>query len=245
MGSYAALAHTTWVGAHDFTADTNATSLRLSREPLDSTTFGVGRVGRSRVAGLASVESSVDGFWQAGAGQVDDAVIAALGGAVQVVTQTVDGTEGCVAYMYQAREIDYTQFGPLGQLVPFTLGIQGAKGAAGSVGAPRGRLLVAKGTISSTGVAGSVVQAGAVAAGQFLYCAVHCFAIGTSFTLQVQSDDAANFSSPTTRMTIGSITAADGYWGTRVAGPITDDHWRVNVSAASGTSTIAVSIGIK
>lgn len=245
MGSYAALAHTTWVGGYDFTGASNQTSLRLSREALDATVFGVGTVARTRKAGLADVQSSVNGFWSAGTGEPDDAVIAALGGGVQVVTQTVSGAEGDVAYLYEAREFEYSQFGPVGQLVPFSLGIQGASGAAGAVGAPRGRLLVDKGSISGTGATGSVIQAGAVGSGQYLYCAVHCFAIGTSFTLQIQSDDAQGMGSPTTQMTIGSITAVGGYWGTRVAGPITDTWWRVNVSAISGTSTIAVSIGIK
>lgn len=244
MGTYAALAHTTWLAGYDMTGDANATTLQLRRSVHDTTVFG--STARRRLAGLQDVQSSVNGFWQAGTGLVDPTVFAALGGTLQVATQTVAGAEADVAYMYQAKSFEYSSFGALDAPAPFSLALQGVRGTGTlSVGAVRGRLLKAKGSISSTGVTGSVVQVGAVSSAQYLYCAIHTFAIGTSFTLQIQSDDAANFPSATTRMTSDSITAVGGTWVTRVAGPITDDYWRINVSAVSGTSTIGVSIGVK
>jgi hypothetical protein len=244
VATYAALAHTTWAGGYDFTGDLNYTTLQLRRDALERTVFG--STARNRLAGLQDVQSSVRGYWDSASNAVDPTVFPRLGGTLQAVTQTVSGTEGDVAYLYQAKYFSYEMFGQVGEVVPFSLALQGARGNGTlSVGAVRGRLLVDKGTISGTGTTGSAIQVGAVGASQYLYCAIQCFAIGTSFTLQIQSDNASNFPSATTQMTSDSITAVGGYWVTRVAGPITDDWWRVNVSAASGTSTIAVAIGIK
>lgn len=243
-GAYAALRHTTWVAGYDFTGDTNFTLLDISYDELESTPFG--STGRVKTAGWENVEGAVRGFWDAGSNAVDANAFTGLGNTVQVVTQTQSGTDGDVAWLYQGKKFRYQVGGNAGEILPFELDIKGAKGnGTTSVGAVRGALLKSKGNISATGVTGSVVQAGAVASGQYLYCAVNTFAIGTSFTLQIQSDNASNFPSPATQMTTSSITAVGGTWVTRVAGPITDDYWRVNVSAITGTSQIAVAIGIK
>lgn len=245
MGSYAVLNHTTYVSGYDLTGDTNGTSLDIEYEELDVTVNG--NTARNRIAGLESVESSVKGPWQsAESGAIDPTIFTGLGTSREVVTQTHDGTEGDVAWLWVARKFSYQIGGQLGEVFPYEMTMKSAKATgATAVGAVRGRLLKAPGDISATGATGSVVQAGAVGSGQYLYCTVHCFSIGTSFTLQIQSDNASNFPSATTQMTTSSITAVGGTWVTRVAGPITDDYWRVNVSAASGTSQIAVAIGIK
>jgi hypothetical protein len=245
VGTYAALDHTTWVSGYDLTGDTNGTSLDIEYDELDTTVFG--NNARQRIAGLEQVESTVKGPWQSAAsGAIDPTVFTGLGSTVEVVTQTPTGTEGDVAWLWQAKKFSYTIGGQIGEVFPYEMKMLSTKGSGTtSVGAVRGRLLVAPAEISGTGVAGSVVEAGAVASGEYLYCAVHCFTIGTSFTLQIQSDTASNFPSATTQMTTSSITATGGTWVTRVAGPITDTFWRVNVSAVSGTSEIAVAIGIK
>lgn len=244
-GAYAALLHTTWVAGYDFTGDTNETTLDISFDELQATPFG--STGRVKTAGWETVDGAVRGFWDAGSNAVDANAFTGLGNTVQVVTQTQSGAEGDVAWMYQGKKFRYQLGGPAGEILPFELDIKSSKGNGGtaSVGSVRGGVLKAKGNISGTGVAGSVMQVGAVAAGQYLYCSLHTFAIGTSFTLQIQSDNASNFPSATTQMTTSSITAVGGTWVTRVPGPITDDYWRVNVSAVSGTSQIAVAIGIK
>lgn len=245
MSSYAALDHTTWVSGYDLTGDTNGTDLNIEYDELDTTVFG--NNGRRRIAGLEQVESTVRGPWQSAAsGAIDPTAFVGLGSTVEVVTQTPTGTEGDVAWLWQAKRFTYQIGGQVGEVFPYEMKMLSTKGAgATAVGAVRGRLLKAPGSISATGVTGSVVQAGAVASGEYLYFVVHCFAIGTSFTLQLQSDNASNFPSATMRATSPSITAVGGTWVTRVAGPITDDYWRINVSAATGTSTIAASVGIK
>lgn len=244
MGTYAALSHTTWVDGYDMTGDLNETKLQIQYDPQVKTVFG--NTAQNRAAGLETVDATVNGFADFATGAVDPTIMANLKN-LKTVTQTVSGTAGDRAYIWQAKDLSYQLFDQVGAMAPFSLSLMSARGASQglSVGAVRGNLLKAKGTISATGATGSTIQVGAVGATQFLYCAVHVFSIGTSFTLQIQSDDSSGMSSPTTRMTTPSITAVGGTWVTRVAGAITDDWWRVNVSAVSGTSTIAVAIGIK
>lgn len=243
MGSYAALAHTTWVAGYDMTGDLNNTKLDLSYEPRDVTAFG--STARNRVAGLEDIKSSNDGFWQAGTGQVDPAAFAGLTG-LQVVTQTVSGTEGDVAYIYQARQLSYKIFGKLGDPLPFSLGLVGARGAGTlSAGAPRGRLSKAKGSVSATGALGTGYQLGAVTAGHYVYASFHVFSAGTTITVVVESDDNAGFTSATTRATLGPLTTTGGTWATRAAGAITDDYWRFRVTAITGTFTVGGVIAIR
>jgi hypothetical protein len=242
--SFALLNATTFVGGYDFTGTMNQLALTGDLEELDSTVFG--SVARSRTAGLQDVTAQLVGFWDAGTGQVDPVVFAALGGGVQVATHTPNGTAGDVAYMYQAREFSYNLFGEVGQLAPYTLSLMGSSGNA-QPGLIRGRLAAAKGNVAATGAFGSVVELGAVAAGEYLYLAFHVFTAGTTISVKVQSDDNAGMSSATdvASATIGPITAAGGTWMTRVAGPITDTHFRLNATAVTGTFNVAAALGVK
>lgn len=243
MTTFAALNVTTYLGGYDLTGDLNSTTLNLTTDPLVCTPYGSTAV--KRVGGFRNTEAQSEGYWQSAADAVDPAVFDNLG-ALQVATHTPTGTELDVAYFYQCKSFNYEMFGEVGEVAPFRLSTQGVRGNGTlSVGAVRGRLLKAKGNISATGATGQVYQLGAVGATQYLYAAVHCFSVGTTFTLQIQSDNASNFASPTTQMTIGPTTSTGSTWGTRVAGAITDDYWRVNVSAVTGTSQIAVAVGIR
>jgi hypothetical protein len=246
VSTYAALAHTCWVGGYDLGPDLNTMQMPIEYEELDDSRFGM--TGRSRIAGVEDVSASLAGYLQLGTGLVEDAMWSARSTVREPVTMSKDGTATQVAWFFMGRQFKLTSIGGQhGAVAPFQVDIKGVRSGASALaaGAVRGNILKAKGTISATGATGSVAQVGAVGSGQYLYAVVNTFAIGTSFTLQIQSDDNSGMTSPTTRMTIGSITAVGGTWATRVAGPIVDDWWRVNVSAVSGTSTIAVSVGIK
>lgn len=247
MATYAANNISTWFAGYDVTGNLNQTQLTVEVEALDDTRFGtaaVPTVARQRKGGLEDVTSTVNGFLDFDDDAVDEQIVSSLVG-VQPLTHTPDGVEGSVAYFYQARRFTYQRFGEIGALAPFSFTAQGSKSGGQAVGAVRGRVLKGIGDISSTGATGTSAELGAVTAPQYLYAVVHCFAVGTTFTLQIQSDTASNFPSATTQMTIGPITAVGGTFATRVAGPITDTHWRVNVSAVTGTSQIAVAVGIK
>lgn len=229
-----------YIGAHDFTGDANKGSLTGESVVLPRTTFASG--GHEEVrGGLKKWDSNLDGYWESGADAVDAEAFTALGVPDQVLSLTPTGAQGGPCYFGQASKLKYNLFGGVGELAPFTLGL----GGSNTVGLVRGRLAVAKATVTTTGAKGVALQLGAVAADEYVYAAVHLFGTaGTSITLKVQSDNASNFPSPTDVATIGPLTAAGGTWMTRVAGAITDDYFRINVSAITGTWSMAAAIGI-
>lgn len=244
MGSFAANNVTTWFSGYDMTSDLNSTSLALSYDALDATVYGCSA--RVRAAGLEDVQLNEAGLWQAGAVAVDPTAFAALGGASQVVSNSSDGLEPSVAYFYRAREFSYQTFGKVGEMMPFQLTAQSARGAGlASVAAVRGRILKTKAVVSATGATGTAFQLGAVAAGQFLYGAFHEFVAGATVTGVLESAPDNTFGAATTRITFGPITTIGGTWGTRVAGPITDTWYRLRITAITGSHTIACVAGIK
>lgn len=244
MGSFAATGYTTWFGGYDMTTDLSDLKLDLDVDALEDNRFG--QVGKTRAAGLEDVKTSLSGFWEAGVGKVDPEVFATLGSTMQTVSHSVDGAESSVAYFYQSKKYSYTVGGKVGELLPFQLAAQGVRGNGTlSAGAIRGRVAKAKAAVSATGATGTAQQLGAVAAGQYLYAVLHTFAVGTTITVVLESDDNVGFSSATTRATLGPITTVGGTWATRVAGPITDDRFRFRVTAITGTHTIAGAVGIK
>lgn len=246
MGSVAALNVTTWFSGYDMTGDSNSTTLQLSYDALDATPYG--SQARVRVAGLEDCQLDQAGFWQSGAAgaAIDPVAFAALGGVSQVVSNSIDGVETSPAYFYRARQFSYQTFGQIGQMMPFTLTAQSARGAGlASIAAVRGRVMKTKAVVSSTGATGTAQQLGSVASGQYLYAAFHEFAVGTTITGVLESNADNTFGSPTTRVTFGPITTVGGTWGTRVAGPITDTWYRLRITAVTGSHTIACVAGIK
>jgi hypothetical protein len=249
VGSAAANHVTTWFSAYDMTGDLNSTTLAMSYDALESTVFQPATnttPARTRVAGLEDVQLDESGLWQAGDGLIDPTAFTALGGASQVVSVSATGAESSVAYLLRARQFNYQTFGQVGELIPFSLTAQASRGTGlASVPATRGRVLKTKADVSGTGATGTAQQLGAVASGQYLYCALHVFSAGTTITAVLESDNASNFPSATTQITFSGVTAAGGYWGTRVAGPITDDWFRLRVTAITGTFNIACTAGFR
>lgn len=240
MGSFAFVDATTWIGGWDCTGYLNTCSLNLSADELDNTVFGLGGF-RRRIAGLSTVQAQFGGFWEAGTGTPDPESFTNLRTVDRVVTMAPDDAETTTAYMWQGGSFGYQLFGQIGQVTPFSLNYSGTNG----VGEVRGQVAKAKADVSSTGATGSVVELGDVAASEYLYATLHVYSAGTTITVQVQSDDDSGFGSPTTQGSFTGITAVGGTWLTRVAGPITDTFFRFNVSAVTGTFSIAGAIGIK
>mgnify|MGYP000853269073 CR=1 FL=1 len=249
MGSFAANNITTWFGGYDMTSDLNSTTLALSYDALDATAFQPGtntNPSRSRIAGLEDVQLDEAGFWQSGAGQVDPTAFTALGGASQVISNSPNGLEENAAYFYRAREYSYEMFGQLGEPCPFRLTASSARGTGlASVGGIRGIVLKTKADVSATGATGTASELGAVSASQYLYAGLHVFSAGTTISGVIESAAASNFAGATTRITFAGVTAAGGYWGTRVAGAITDTWYRLRITACTGTFSIACVAGIR
>jgi len=249
MGTFAANNVTTWFAGYDMTGDLNSTALAMSYDALDATVFQPGSnttPARIRQAGLESVQLDQAGLWQAGTVAVDPTAFAALGGPSQPVSNSPDGIETSAAYLYRARTFSYETFGQVGEMMPFRLSAQSARGTGlASVGAIRGRVMKTKANVSATGATGTAQQLGAVGTGQYLYAIFHEFTVGTTITAVLESNADNTFGSPTTRITFGPITTVGGTWGTRVAGPITDPWYRLRITAITGTHTIACTAGFR
>lgn len=228
-----------YVAGYDITGDANKVSLSVESDELDVTTFGSGGA-RQLIGGLRDVEMAVEGFSQSGSGQVAEQLFPDLGVADRVVTVCPTGAAASAAYLCQVGKFKVEEYGEIGAVLPFTLSAMGTS----PQGLVKGQLAAAKQSKSATGALGSVVQLGAVPTGQYLYAALHVFSAGTTMTVQVQSDDNSGMTSPTTVATFPAATAAGGLWLTRVAGPIADAHYRLNISAITGTFQVAGTIGI-
>lgn len=242
MATLALLNCTSHVHGHDFTGDTNQAVLQTEVTALDKTTFGSS--GWTELhGGLKKSTFDLQGFWQsATTDAVDVEAFPDLATANRVHTFGATSTEGTTAYMWQAGRFSYQLGGQLDTLAPFTLQSAGTDG----VGVVKGQWAKAKGNVSATGVLGSGLNLGAGAAGKYLYATLHAFSVGTTLTVQVQSDDNSGFTTPTTVATFSAITARGGSWLTRVdASAITDTWFRLNVSAVTGTFSVAGAIGIQ
>ncbi|MGW5578715.1 hypothetical protein [Micromonospora chokoriensis] len=238
MTTFAFTDATIHVAGYDLSGDANQVSLSASADELDCTNFRSGGY-RQRVTGLKSVQAQVAGFLSDDA-KVDAEAFNGLAVADRVVTIAPAAAETSPAYMFRGGQISYEALGQVGELAPFSVSMVNTN----SQGLIRGQLAKAKGNVSATGVLGSVVNLGAVAANQYLYATLHVFSAGTTLTVQVQSDNASNFPSPTTVATLGPITVPGGTWMIRVPGALTDTHYRLNISAVTGTFSVAGAIGI-
>lgn len=228
-------------GASDLTGETNQVQIDASTTVLDASTFASGGW-QEVVAGLKTVDFTASGFMQSTSPTFDaaTAVDRAFGGLSLVHTVGVSETEGARCYLFQGRTTHYQVFGEHGQLAPFSYASKSSNGQ----GLAGGLLAKARGNVSATGAIGSGVQLGAVGATEYLYGSIHIFSAGTTVTLVLESDDNSNFTSATTRATIGPLTGAGGAWATRVAGAITDTWYRYRVTAITGTFNLAGAIGV-
>lgn len=245
MATYAALEHTCYANDYDLTGDESSMLLTIERDALECTVFGSGVTSRSKKAGLEDVQAGGNVYLQHGSGLIDPQVFSNLGSR-KVITMAPSPTETGRAYFFQAVDFTWQQDYKVGEMAAGSWAAQGGRPSGlAAVGAVAGYLAKAKGSVSATGVLGTAKQLGAIGASQYLYCGVHIFSAGTTITLQLQSDDNAGFSSATTQATIGPLTTAGGTWMTRLAGAISDDYWRLNISAITGTFSIAAAFGIK
>jgi len=232
---------TTHVHGHDFTTDTNDAKLNMEAVALDKTTFGSS--GWTELhGGLKSSAFDLQGFWQsATTDAVDVEAFPDLGVVNRVHTFGPKPTEATTAYLFRAGKFSYNLLGSIGELAPFTLGSQGTDG----VGVARGQWAKAKGNVSATGALGTGLNLGAGGTGKYLVATLHAFSVGTTVTVQVQSDDNSGFTTPTTVGTFDAVTARGGSWLRVDASAITDTWFRFNVSAITGTFSVAGAIAIQ
>jgi hypothetical protein len=235
-------------GGCDLTGQSNKVDLAAEVEEKDVTNFGSvdvnGEVWKEVIAGLGSAKVTGGGQWEAGdTSKVDDDTWAALGGIGAFTVCPVDANIGSLAWIVNAMRAHYQLFGGPGDVAPWALAMSSTWPMA------RGVSLHSPGTARTATGNATGVQQGAIPAGQSGYASLHVLSVaGTtpSLTVKVQSDDNSGFTSPTDQITFTAATLRGGQIG-RVAGPITDDWWRVTwtITGTTPSFLFVVGFGIK
>lgn len=229
-----------WRGSTDLAGKTNQLAMTLTTDALEDT--GVDNTGaRIYVPGLNGVTFEHSGRLDVGTGSVEAALQAEHGLVDQPMTVAYAASVGSRAYLMQGIPSTLNPGGPVGELYGFTVRAQGTGKVA------RGMLLEPGATARTATYNGTAAQAGAVAAGKYLYAALHVLSASAGDTLDVivQSDDNSGMTSATNRITFTQATTT-GYEWKSLAGPITDDYYRVSVTIAGTDPSFlfVVSIGI-
>jgi hypothetical protein len=231
-----------WLAEYELGGHLNVCALAYGAELQDDTS--IADLARKRLGGLKTAALQMEGFMSLGVGQPDPGLPANLG-VVDVpvsVCPIAGAAEGDRAFTFRAALADYQFGGAIGVNAPFSAGAEASQGPL-----VRG-LLVHNATRTATGAASAGYQLGALSASQRLYAALHVFEVsGTTPTLDavIESDNASNFPSATTRITFAQKTAAGSEWSS-VLGAITDDWWRVSftISGTNPSFRFAVVAGI-
>lgn len=235
MAKFSLTNATIYGDGYDLSCASNNVNFTLSVQELVATTFCNDGF-TERVGGLKESTTEIAGYWE-GDG-IDDATFDTLGTRKTAFSVAADDAAGSVAYLFKPIDLNYSALGQVGELAPFSLTTKNH----GSAGIARGQLIAPKQDVSATGAL-TGFQVGAVGASAKMYVATHVFSAGTTVTFDIESDDNSSFTSATSRATIGALTGTGGTW-TAIDGAITDDYWRVNVTACTGTFSMAVAIGI-
>ncbi|MFW6091954.1 MAG: hypothetical protein ACODAF_08720, partial [Actinomycetota bacterium] len=224
--------------------DVNNAQATMDAAQLDKTTFGSSGW-TELVAGLTSVQFTLAGFWQsADEDAVDPDSFAALGTADLVTTfgpfdtEATATTDPANAYLMRNLGGTYELGGEVGVVAPFRLAMAGSNG----VGVRRGHVVKAKGDVSSTGQVGQTLDTTSGGTDD-LHVTFHVFSAGTSITVDLETDDNDSFSSPTSLATIGPLTARGGVW-TTVSSATYEQYLRLNVTAITGTFSVAAALAI-
>ena len=227
----------------DLTTVNNQVQLQAEAESKDTTAFvPTGDVWHEEISGIMSASITGQGQWEAGdASKVDDMAWSTQGTVVPISVCPAGAADGALAWLSQFNRTQYQLLGQLGDVAPWSLTAQGAWPLV------RGQVLHGPTARTATGT-GTSVQLGAVSSTQRLYVALHVFSVsGTtpSLTVAIQSDNATGFPSASTVTTLTAATAI-GSQITRVAGPITDDWFRVSytISGTDPSFLFAVTAGI-
>ncbi|HCA86375.1 MAG TPA: hypothetical protein DEQ61_13245 [Streptomyces sp.] len=233
-----------FTGGADLTGASSKIEISSEIEDKDVTNYASN--GWAEVlGGLASAEFSGEGQWEAGdPGLVDDVSWSELGG-VGPWTIGPDGAAvGNLSYFTKALRADYTLGEAVGEVAPWT------GTAKSSWPLVRGQIAHPPGTTRTATGTGTALDLGAVAAGKRLYASLHVLSVaGTtpSITASIESDDASDFLSPTTRLTFAAASAVGGQILRTDGTAITDTWWRVawTISGTSPSFFFVSSLGIR
>ena len=218
-----------WIDEYDATDGASSISVAGSRPEVEITDFNSAGW-REYLAGIKSVDWSAKTFLDP---TVSDAIVADIDAqSSAIVIFSADDAAGSVAYLTYGNILQSTRSFPVGE-VPL---LEMSGKAVGSPGLTRGWLLLPKTTATATANS-TAIQLGAISASQTIYASLHVFSASASDTLDVKiQSDTVGFPSATDRITFTQATAA-GAELKSLAGPITDDYWRVSYTIAGAATS--------
>jgi len=231
----------------DLTGISNMVKVTAIKEVKERNTFG--NTGKVRVmAGVEDVTLTAAGFMDMTAAGQGVQLLENYGdsdicvGFIMPAAGKTATAIGDYAYFFKGAQPQYEAGGAHGEDLPWTLNLTNS----GS-----GYPLVFGKALSTGNVAltedgnGTGVEVGAVAAGQYVYAMLHVTEVSAddSIVVTIESDDNADFTSATTRFTFASKAAVGAEYLARVAGPITDTHWRA-VYDVTGEADISIKCAV-
>ena len=228
MASFVATDVKTWLDEFDFSGKMNAVAVDYSAELKEATAMGDTAI--RRLAALPFVSASMQGNWGS---SIDKELADRISLADKILSFAPEGSaEGNRAFTFRAAMGDYQLGATVGEVFPFSVNAEGSAGDPLVAG-----MLMHDAARTATGN-GNGQQVGAIAAASnSIYGALHVTAVsGSSPTLDitVESDDNSGFTSATTRLTYTQATGLTSQWK-ELAGPITDDWWRVVYTIGGST----------
>ena len=232
-----------WLNGYDMSGDLSQMALTSTPKNPELNLFGPSSSVR-RMAGLWNTVADHQGLWDtAETGGLDKTLYDEIGvseGVMSVAPLT--GAAGETAFTFVSTVGQYNPGGRHGDLFGFSVHAEGGNLIRGTV--------MVNGNLTATGQ-GTARKLGPVAEGQQLYAAMHVLsASGTNPTLvmAVQSATTEAFGTPTERLALPQVIAPGGWWATPVAGPITDEWWRVSYTiggTANPNFAVVVIVGIQ
>lgn len=235
-----------WLGGYDHSAELNTCNFTVGNAELGDATFG--DVLAAEHPGILMPRLGVAGRWSAGSGAPDPINFSRMADkSAWPVTlcppnapAATPGTDGNLSYDLVGAQFSYQTWGRHGELLPFRLSTLARSGGTVS----RGTVMLPKASVVAT-TTGTARQLGALSSTQQMVAVFHMFSVtGGSWVLTVESDNGVGFGTPAVQAT---FTAATGVTRqvVKIAGPVTDDWWRVVLTKTGGTSCIpAATLGI-
>ena len=214
-----------YLDGFDLSSTLNAMAINSKADVMDSTTFDPDSVNdnfKTKLPGLKSHDWAHEGYTSLGSNEADDVLNKKVGEAV-IVCASPAPAFGEVGFFNQGVLNDYNSGASVGEMHQF--------GISGESNGPfvRGIFL---GTGAAAAGTGAAVEIGAVATGQSVFAQLQIISAGgtdPTITASVESDDSESFPSAATRITFTEAGERDAQQ-MFVAGPISDNFWRVNLS---------------
>jgi len=231
-----------YVGGYDLSTAHNKLGLDYAAEAVDDTSFGM--AARSSKGGLKTVKVVNEGWADYGAVLADELLFAEVGQVDRVMSiAPLVGADAEAAYFFKAAQLAYKPGAQVGALMKFTFDAAGR-----GDGLIRGTILHPATTARAASGNGVARQLGAVVVGKKLYAALHVLQVANpadTLVVKVQSDDAVGFPSSADRIAFASASAVGAQYSS-IAGPITDDWFRINYTITGGAPSFKfiVTVGI-